>query len=204
MNPYQVVKDFEAALCEYTGATYAVTTTSCTMALLISLSYEYVERGRRTVSIPARTYVGVAQSILNAGHNLAFYQHNWSGSYPLTGTCIIDSARWLRSDSYKAGTFTCLSFHWSKHLAIGQGGCILHDNHKADETLRRMRFDGRAEGVPIEDDVIFSPAYHAYMMPRDAAEGLSKLAVLPRDLKPIPGEYPDLRVKFNGRFNRES
>lgn len=38
MNPFQVVKDFERALCEYTGAPYAVTTTSCTMALLLAVA----------------------------------------------------------------------------------------------------------------------------------------------------------------------
>ena len=34
---FQVVRDFEAALCEYTGAPYAVAVNSCTMALLLAV-----------------------------------------------------------------------------------------------------------------------------------------------------------------------
>lgn len=87
----------------------------------------------------------------------------------------------------------CLSFHWSKHLGIGQGGAILLDDHSAYEWLRKMRFDGRTEGVAPKDDHFNMIGYHAYMSPRDAAEGLSKLAVLPKDNEPLPNDdYPDL------------
>lgn len=39
MSPHQVTKDFEAALCEYTGAPYAVAVNSCTMALLLAVAW---------------------------------------------------------------------------------------------------------------------------------------------------------------------
>lgn len=106
---------------------------------------------------------------------------------------MIDSARYLSSGMYQAGTYTCLSFHWAKHLGIGQGGCILHDNPEADEELRRMRFDGRTEGVAPHEDRFTVPSFHAYLMPRDAAEGLTRLALLPRFNEPLPWDnYPDL------------
>jgi hypothetical protein len=35
-HPYDAVRNFEAALCKYTGARFAVTTNSCTMALLLA------------------------------------------------------------------------------------------------------------------------------------------------------------------------
>jgi len=56
-NPYQVIKDFESALCDYTGAPYAVTTSSCTMALLLAVKW-YLEKDKeKLVSIPKKTYV---------------------------------------------------------------------------------------------------------------------------------------------------
>jgi len=74
MNPFQVVQDFEAALCEYTGAKYAVTTTSCTMAILLACKW-FSERTlipNQTVTIPRFTYVGVPMSIMHAGFDVAF------------------------------------------------------------------------------------------------------------------------------------
>ena len=38
-DAFKVVRDFKQALCDYTGAKYAVTTTSCTMALLLSVRW---------------------------------------------------------------------------------------------------------------------------------------------------------------------
>ena len=188
-NPYQVVKDFEAALCEYTGAKYAVTTTSCTMALLLALKWE----GAETVSIPCRTYIGVPMSVINAGAEVMFLDDDWEGCYCLGLTAVWDYARRLRRDMYVPGQMQCLSFHWTKILSIGQGGAILHDNPWADRYLRRMRFDGRTEGVPSSEDAPTEVGYHAYMSPRDAAEGLSRLATLPSFNEDLPwDDYPDL------------
>lgn len=210
MNPYQVVKDFEAALCEYTGAKYAVTTTSCTMALLLSLRWWLKDDKEKLVSIPKRTYVSVPQSINHAGGIPIFRDENWVGVYQLKPYPVWDCARYFTSGIYAgemkeysnaqfaairdcSGQMICLSFHWSKTLSIGQGGCILHDNDEADEWFRRMRFDGRTEGITPIDDDITEIGYHCYMSPRDAAEGLSRLAVLPKHNDPLPNDnYPDL------------
>jgi dTDP-4-amino-4,6-dideoxygalactose transaminase len=198
-NPYTVVKDFEAALSDYTGAPYVVTTTSCTMALLIALRWHLRDASlyRHIIEIPKRTYVGVAMSILNSGARVSFRDEQWRGEYRLNPTPIWDSARRFTSGMYLPEEMQTVSFHWSKTLGIGQGGAILHDNSEADAWLRRARFDGRTEGVPPSKDEPTSIGYHAYMMPRDAAEGLSKLAVLPRENADIPwDDYPDLST-FN-------
>lgn len=189
MNAYQVVKDFEKALCEYTGAKYAVTTTSCTMALLLACAYHKVGY----VKIPKRTYVSVPQSIKHAGGMPIYEDLHWEGHYQLKPYPIWDSARWICKDMYQKGRFICLSFHWTKQLGIGQGGAILHDSDEADEWLRRARFDGRKEGVrPTSDDFQFI-GWHAYMSPRDAAEGLSRMSCLEEYHQPLPGDdYPDL------------
>jgi dTDP-4-amino-4,6-dideoxygalactose transaminase len=208
MNPYQVVRDFETALCDYTGAKYAVTTNSCTMALLlavavcrnvimrrpgISLDGIPIEFDEMMVEIPTRTYVSVPMSIIHAGCVPTFRDESWTGSYQLKPLPVWDSARRFTSGMFIPNTMQCVSFHWSKILGIQQGGAILHDNPYADEWLRRARFDGRREGVKPKDDNFDVLGYHCYMSPEIAAEGLMRLALLPEHNADLPNDdYPDL------------
>lgn len=202
MDPYFVVRQFEEELCKYTGAKYAVTTTSCTMALLLTVAWHIKEMNRvvpncdlkPAIEIPKRTYISVPMSIIHAGGRPAFRDEDWTGEYQLKPLPVWDCARWFRRDMYRPGQMMCLSFHWTKQLSIGQGGCLLHDNDEADEWLRRMRFDGRREGVASKDDTFTMIGSHCYMSPRDAAEGLSRLAVF-KDSGPLPNSpYPDLSL----------
>ena len=220
MNPFRVVRDFEAALCEYTGAPYAVTTTSCTMALLLAVAWHLAFRrpmandlhgGPETmrcsteIEIPKRTYVGVPMSIIHAGGRPTFRDEDWIGGYQLKPLRVLDCARWLTGGMFTTrlnldgpGLMLCVSFHWSKTLGIQQGGAILHDNAEADTWLRRARFDGREEGVAPKDQKDWQLGWHAYMSPETAAAGLVRLASLPRHNDPLPwgpgttSEYPDL------------
>jgi len=190
MNPHEVTKQFEKAVAEYTGAPYAIATTSCTMALLLACAYHKVIK----VTIPKRTYISVPMSIIHAGGKVRFDDREWKGTYQLKPYPIWDSARWFSSGMYQMpGQMMCVSFHWSKTLGIGQGGAILHDDPRADIWLKKARFDGRTEGIEPKDDEFPFLGWHAYMSPRDAAEGLSRLALLPKDNDPIPNDpYPDL------------
>jgi dTDP-4-amino-4,6-dideoxygalactose transaminase len=193
-NPHQVTRDFEAALCEYTGAKYAVTTTSCTMALLLALAWEKEKRGGAViVTVPSHTYAGVPASVVNAGHGLHFYDFPWEGEYRLLPTKVYDSARRFTSGMFRPGYMRCVSFHWSKILGLSQGGAILHDNDEADAWLRRARFDGRTEGVPANEDQVQYPSWHAYLSPEVSAHGIMKLSLLPRHNADLPNSnYPDL------------
>lgn len=199
MNPYQVVKDFESALCDYTGAKYAVTTTSCTMALLLACAYFRQEEDPYendwTITIPSKTYVGVPMSIIHAGYQPRFVDIEWVGSYELQPLPIIDSARWFTSGMVKDDLHMyCVSFHPTKHLGLStHGGAILHGDGAADEWLRKARFDGRQEGVAPRSQKGWALGWHAYINPVTAAEGLSRLAVLPKHNEPLPNDqYPDL------------
>lgn len=200
-NPYQVVREFEKSLCDYTGAKYAVTTTSCTMSLQIVLSWflwgkggdQYSGIPSISIEIPKRTYVSVPMAIINAGALVHFRDEEWLGEYQLRPFPVWDCARWFRKGMFREGQMMTCSFHWTKQLAIGQGGCILHDNDEADEWLRRARFDGRKEGIAPKDDTFTMIGHHCYMSPRDAAEGLSRLAVFKDTGGPLPNDdYPDL------------
>ena len=188
MNPHNVTRDFEKALCEYTGAPYAVAVNSCTMALLLACKYVGVEE----VTIPKRTYVSVPMSIKLAGGKVKFENRRWRGAYQLKPYPIWDSARRFTSGMFKGG-FWCVSFHASKILGVEQGGAILHDSKDADYWLRRLRFDGRSEGIAPKDDNFPVIGYHCYLSPSVAAQGILKLYSLPKrnaDLKNDP--YPDL------------
>ncbi len=189
MNAFNIVRDFEDAVASYTGAPFCVAVNSCTNALLLACKYLQVE----TVSIPKRTYVGVAQSILNAGGKVEFDNREWCGSYSLNPYPIRDSARRFSVGMYDGG-FDCVSFHIAKILGLDQGGAILHDDEKADEWFRRARFDGRAEGIAPKDDK-FIRGYHCYLSPTVAAHGLWRMMYLPKHNEDLPNDdYPDLSL----------
>ncbi len=220
MNPHKVTKDFEAALCAYTGAPYAVAVTSCTMALTLAVAW-HLRRdapmtatllstlrnidGRPRIEIPKRTYVGVPYAIRDAGGEPTFRHESWRGLYQLKPLSVWDSARWFTSEMFSSSmywvqghrrAFVCVSFHASKILGDTQGGAILHDDPEADAWLRRARFDGRTEGVPpAEDDFDLDRAWHCYLSPDVSARLLWHLSVLPKRNDPLPNDdYPDLSL----------
>lgn len=174
MPPFKVVDEFENAVANYTGAPFCVAVNSCTNALLLCCLYLKVAE----VSIPKYTYVGVAQSILNAGGRVKFDDRRWRGSYSLNPYPIKDSARRFSSDMYSDG-FECVSFHVAKILGIDQGGAILHSDAAADVWFRKARFDGRSPGVPPRFDT-FIRGYHCYLSPPLAAMGLWRMSYLPK------------------------
>lgn len=193
-NGFQVVRDFEQALCDYTGAKFCVSTSSCTMAILLAVAY-HVQKNPTELHIvdcPKRTYVGVPMAIHHAGAEIAFTDKPWLGEYRLDPLPVWDSARLLTSGMYRHGTMQCLSFHWTKTLGIQQGGAIIHDSPTADKWLRKARFDGRTEGVPADQDDIDMIGWHCYMSPEVAAAGLVRMMHLPKDNEPLPNSnYPD-------------
>lgn len=189
-NPHHVTMQFESAIAEYCGSPYAVSVTSCTTALFLCCIYQNVEE----VEIPRFTYIGVGQSILNAGGRVRFRDEKWSGIYRLAPYPIIDAARRTTSGMYIPGTMMCLSLHISKILGVDQGGVILHDSPYADRILRKLRFDGRTEGVHPRDDE-FTQGFHCYLSPSVAAQALWKLSSLPRHNPDLPNsDYSDLSL----------
>ena len=190
MLPYKVTADFENALAKYTGAKYAVAVNSCSAALLLCCQYF---QPRTTITIPKRTYVSVPCAIKSAGHDVAFIERNWRGEYRLDPLPVWDCARRMTSGMYKPGDYLCLSFAASKILAAEQGGAILHDNAEADKWFRRMRFDGRTEGVDAMEDTFDLIGHHCIMIPSIAATLLVRLHHLPKHNEDLPErEYPDL------------
>lgn len=117
VNAHSITRDFEAALCEYTGAPHAVAVNSCTMALLLAVAWHLRPRdtllyqfgsgatlttlSRAAISIPKRTYVSVPQSIIHAGGRPVFREEDWIGRYQLTPLPVWDCARHFTSGMYR-------------------------------------------------------------------------------------------------------
>lgn len=114
MNPHQVTRDFEKALCEYTGAPYAVAVNSCTMALTLAVAWHLrkdapmtatlmetlQQQGGQYIEIPKRTYVSVPMAIIHAGGRPTFRDEDWLGEYQLKPLPVWDSARLFTSGMY--------------------------------------------------------------------------------------------------------
>lgn len=189
MSPYQVTKDFEQALCAYTGAKYAVALNSGSAALMLCVQWS----GASSVNIPRRTYVSVPCAIINAGSRVEWRDELWVGVYQLKPLPVWDCARRFTSGMYAAGQYQCLSFATAKILGAEQGGAILHDNEDADKWFRKMRFDGRTEDVDPLEDKFDLVGHHCIMLPSTAAELILKLHHLPRQNQDLPYyQYPDL------------
>lgn len=188
-GPYAVTRQLEHELSIYTGARYVVAVNSGTAALLLACQWH----GSKFVEIPKQTYVSVPCAIINAGSKVLWRDEIWRGTYQLKPLPVWDSARRFTSGMYRAGEFQCVSFSSSKILGIEQGGAILHDNEAADRWFRRMRFDGRTEGVSPLEDTFDLVGHHCLMLPSIAAQLVLKLHHLPKHNEDLQHyEYPDL------------
>ncbi len=191
-NPYDATRGFEQALTEYTGAPYAVAVNSCTAALELAVQWclQNHDAGVLTgnVEIPRYTYVSVPGAIIRAGGRVTWRDEFWKGAYQLKPLPVWDCARRFRWKMYTGG-FQCVSFAASKILGAEQGGAILHSNATADAWFRRMRFDGRTEGVEVADDTFTEIGKHMIMLPSVATHLHLRLYHLPKDNPDMP-DYP--------------
>lgn len=192
MRAYDVIKMFEEDIAEYAGAKYAVACESLSLALLMCCQYKQVKE----VEIPRETYISVANGIIHAGGKIKWRDEDWEGCYELKPYGIIDSALRFKRGMYIPGTLYCISFHLRKLLPIGRGGMILTDDPEAARWLRKARFDGRTEDVPISEDIIEMVGWNGLMTPEQAARGLTIFHFIKnKELPDIPRKsqgYPDL------------
>ena len=176
-NPYGIVREFERAVAEYTGAPYAVSVDSCTNALFLCCKYLQVGE----VEIPSETYLSVPMSIIHAGGTVVFdkRRNDWKGLYRLKPYNLYDAAKRFHGGMYIEGSMMCLSFHIKKHLKLGKGGMILTDNGMAAQWFRKARYEGRGE-KPYKEDSITELGWNMYMTPEQAAHGLALMQNMPK------------------------
>ena len=191
---YQVTEEFERALCEYTGAPFAIAVDSCSHALFLALKFENIDG--KTIKIPNRTFPSVPCEIIHAGGFVKFKRVKGlsiKGSYRLEPTNVWDSA--LSFNSHM-----CLSFTGpKKHLKLIKGGAILTDNEDAYKWFKMARMSGRQE-KSFFDDTFEIIGWNYYMMPEIATRGLILMRQFynedrtPIELPDIENNYPDLSL----------
>lgn len=181
---YKITEDFEKALADYTGATYAVTLDNMSNAMFLALYYEkYISKAIKAdhIIIPKRTYPSVPCEIIHAGLKVKFTENygcldmkkgTLTGAYELGNSNVYDSALRFTADMYLKGTHMCISFTGPyKHFKLSKGGAILTDNHKAYLWFKRARYSGRRE-CSYHDDNLDMLGWNFYMMPELAARGV--------------------------------
>ncbi len=195
---YEVTKNFEKAICNYTGAKYCVTVDNASNAIFLALKYENIEN--LEVTIPSRTYPSVPCEIIHAGGKVKFHyvkEKSIKGAYQLKPTKVWDSALRFTSDMYIPNTHMCISFTGPyKHLKLSKGGAILTDDKRAYEWFKRARYSGRNE-CSYHDDDFDMLGWNFYMMPELAARGLLMINQFYKNNKALSNEdiemeYPDL------------
>lgn len=172
---YKITDDFEQALCDYTGAPYAVAIDNCSNAMFLALMwYKQNHTHPAFIEIPSHTYMSVPCEIIHAGFKVKFRDSDrmLKGAYRLGQTPVIDSALRFTKDMYQDNTLMCLSFTGPyKHLKLGKGGAILTDSKESYEWFRRARYSGRRE-CSYHDDHFDMIGHNYYLLPEIAARGL--------------------------------
>jgi dTDP-4-amino-4,6-dideoxygalactose transaminase len=188
---WQVVDYFERSVASFFGAPYAVATDCCTHALELCL---LLTQQSSMVYVPRRTYMSVPMMLDKIKVPYCLTDQAWDQYYFIQGTNIIDAATMWQANSYKAGTLTCISFHFKKHIPIGRGGIVLLDSHDDYLKLQRMVRDGRDRDRVQDEDNVVELGYHYYMTPEDAARGIHLMRRL-QDTAPriwSSSEYRDI------------
>lgn len=205
LNPHAITKEFEKALCEYTGAPYAVAVDNQSNALYLCLVYckEFLKIQGDVACIPKHTYPSVPCEIIRAGYHPQFTESEptLKGEYRLYPFPVYDSALRFTANMYTPDMFQCLSFTGPyKHLKLTKGGAILTDNEHAYKWLKKARFSGRSECSYHDDNFDDNPVIgiNAYMIPEIAARGVQMMSQFynldgtKRHNEDLSLPYPDL------------
>lgn len=201
-GPYVVTEQFEQAICDYTGAPFAIALDCCSHAIFLALMWEKQENellwDYTGIAIPHKTFPSVPCEIIHAGFQPFFTNEKWKGAYQLVPTKVWDSALRFTTNMYKPGTFMCISFTGPrKNLKLTKGGAILHDSPKAHEWFKQARMSGRHEKAFLEDNIEFA-GWNFYLDPEKSIRGLMAMREFyDADGLPVPNEdveleYPDL------------
>ena len=191
-DPWDYVRIFEEKVAKFAGSKYAIALDNCTNALFLCLTYQKV---KGEITIPANTYVSVPFSIMHAGCKPVFVDKEWSGSYKLEPTNIVDGATKFTKGMYEPGTLHCISFHLKKVLKLGKGGMILTDDKEAYDWLQSATKIGRHVDRLYKDDDYDIVGWNMFMPPEQAAKAILLFEELP-DVNPDSGgsdTYHDLR-----------
>jgi len=196
------VKAFEDAICEYTGARYAVAFNSGTSAL--HAAYLAVDVKQRVVVMNPLTFVATANMAKAAGAEVHFNDDrapdlfywismHYAGRYAGPGL-IEDACHALGSDSPygKVGNcgggtkITVFSTHAVKNITTGEGGICTTNDVELFNQMRLIGSHGRL------DSEMVTMGYNYRMTDIQAALGLSQLKKI--------DEFRDAKDEIRDRY----
>jgi dTDP-4-amino-4,6-dideoxygalactose transaminase len=164
----KMVRRFEEAIAEYTGAPYCIAVSSGTAALYIACDY-FLYKGLGFAYTTPLTFQATTQAILRAGAKIEFHDidlntYNLPGyatvnvdfaGYPCEAGLIIDAAHSFRRNMYSAARCGCmtLSFHAIKNITTaGEGGAIITHNPDLNLYAKAYRNHGRSIARTLPPD----------------------------------------------------
>lgn len=157
-----IIREFEVAVKRYVGASYALATSSGTMALQLALEACGVARGDR-VAVPALNFVAAAEAVKRAGAQTIFYDGSEPQLTDLAAAIVPDLLGMACSQSQIRGfdcpviedaaaalgsrgtngvfcgarsTIGILSFNLNKIVTTGGGGMLLTNDYARYEKAR--------------------------------------------------------------------
>lgn len=166
----------------------------------------------QVLTMPKHTHISVPLAAIHAGWPLQWADHdvNACGHYRIGHLPVFDSALRLGRHMFKdlwrreaalaefveipedAIIYMCQSFQYRKHIPIGRGGMILHNDPEADKWFRKARFFGREEVPMMADPGPTMLGWKLYMLPEEAARGLCFMQNIPDNPPDLKILYPDL------------
>tara|TARA_Y100000310_G_scaffold323733_1_gene384555 strand:- start:5566 stop:6291 length:726 start_codon:yes stop_codon:yes gene_type:complete len=178
-DPRDAVDLFEQKVAKFAGAKYGVALDCCSNGLFLALKYL---QAKKTITIPAQTYVSVPMQVIHAGCKIRFENIEWSGMYQLKPYPVYDAATRFTKGMFVGGdALQVLSFQIKKRLPIGRGGMILTNSEKAYNWLKKASYDGRDLEKYYPEDEFELLGWHMYMTPEDAARGILLMDQLPEE-----------------------
>lgn len=203
MNDMQVIEDFEQTIADFAGAKYGVAVSSCTNAIFLSLQYlkSIGElKNNDVITIPSHTFLSVPCQIKLCNLKVKFEDLPWTGIYQLSPTRVYDCATRFKENMFylSENALFCLSFQYRKHLKIGRGGMIITDDKDAVRWLQMARINGRHVGTTQADELLEFCGWNMYLLPEQAARGLSLFNAMTDKSPPDCGDdkmYPDISTQ---------
>lgn len=190
------VQELEKQWAHYTGAKYAVATSSCTAALDIAVRLVELPN---PVRVSAFTFISSALAPLNAGYKVKFVdieeeslctpesdiQVMYAGNQ--SGKGIIYDMAHSGGEKHK-GLISCWSFHAVKNLPMGDGGMLTMNDEALYEKAKALAWCGidkstfqRSGNKYSWDYEVTCQGLKAHMNDITAVIGLEKLKSLDKD-----------------------
>ncbi len=175
------VERFEQAICDHTGAEWAVAVMSGTAALHVAIAasmQSFAATG--TARIRSMNFVAGANALSYCGITPHFVDvtGEWTPDVSRIGEAVVDAAPAIATVKPEHGVFTCVSFNGNKTITTGQGGAIIGMSPWMEDVARRLVNVCKVPDAPDHyehDGVGFN-----YRMPNiNAAFGCAQMERLP-------------------------